>query len=84
MARRLSSACCWYLWGCAAVIIALSLALNVLGTLLIMYIWDRTTTDLPRALIIALSMLVDNAIVIVEECSSPVSKALRCWARLTV
>ncbi len=36
------------------------------------------------ALIIALSMLVDNAIVIVEGCSSPVSKALRCWARLTM
>lgn len=45
---------------------------------------DRTTTDLLGALIIALSMLVDNAIVIVEGCSSPVSKALRCWARLTM
>lgn len=31
----------------SGIIIALSLALNVLGTLLIMYIWDRTTTDLP-------------------------------------
>ena len=34
----------------SGIIIALSLALNVLGTLLIMYIWgDRTTTDLPRS-----------------------------------
>ncbi len=33
----------------SGIIIALSLALNVLGTLLIMYIWDRTTTDLSRS-----------------------------------
>ena len=33
-----ASACCWYLWG-AADYYCLSLALNVPGTLLIMYIW---------------------------------------------
>ncbi|ONG04922.1 MFS transporter [Klebsiella pneumoniae] len=48
-------------------IIALSLALNVLGTLLIMYIWGIELQRISLgALIIALSMLVDNAIVIVE------------------
>lgn len=51
----------------SGIIIALSLALNVLGTLLIMYL---AGIELQRislgALIIALSMLVDNAIVIVE------------------
>ena len=68
----------------SGIIIALSLALNVLGTLLIMYIWGSNYNGSPGALIIALSMLVDNAIVIVEGCSSPVSKALRYWARLTM
>lgn len=51
----------------SGIIIALSLALNVLGTLFIMYLWglelQRISTG---ALIIALSMLVDNAIVVVE------------------
>jgi multidrug efflux pump subunit AcrB len=48
-------------------IIALSLALNVLGTLLIMYLWGIELQRISLgALIIALSMLVDNAIVIVE------------------
>lgn len=51
----------------SGIIIAVSLALNVLGTLLIMYL---SGIELQRislgALIIALSMLVDNAIVVVE------------------
>lgn len=51
----------------SGVIIAASLAINVLGTLLIMYL---AGIELQRvslgALIIALSMLVDNAIVVVE------------------
>lgn len=43
------------------------LALNVLGTLLIMYLWGIELQRISLgALIIALSMLVDNAIVIVE------------------
>ncbi|PLO46742.1 MFS transporter, partial [Klebsiella pneumoniae] len=51
----------------SGIIIALSLALNVLGTLLIMYIWGIELQRISLgALIIALSMLVDNAIVIVE------------------
>lgn len=51
----------------SGVIIALSLALNVLGTLLIMYLWGIELQRISLgALIIALSMLVDNAIVIVE------------------
>ncbi len=50
----------------SGIIIALSLALNVLGTLLIMYIWGSNYNGSLGALIIALSMLVDNAIVIVE------------------
>lgn len=52
---------------CSGIIIALSLALNVLGTLLIMYLWGIELQRISLgALIIALSMLVDNAIVIVE------------------
>ncbi|MBS0055182.1 efflux RND transporter permease subunit [Yersinia sp. Marseille-Q3913] len=51
----------------SGVVIAISLALNVLGTLLIMWLFN---IELQRvslgALIIALSMLVDNAIVVVE------------------
>jgi multidrug efflux pump subunit AcrB len=51
----------------SGIIIALSLALNVLGTLLIMYLWGIELQRISLgALIIALSMLVDNAIVIVE------------------
>ncbi|MER3625451.1 efflux RND transporter permease subunit, partial [Klebsiella pneumoniae] len=51
----------------SGIIIALSLALNVLGTLLIMYIWGIELQRISLgALIIALSMLLDNAIVIVE------------------
>ena len=51
----------------SGVIIAASLALNVLGTLLIMYLWGIELQRISLgALIIALSMLVDNAIVIVE------------------
>jgi multidrug efflux pump subunit AcrB len=53
----------------SGIIIALSLALNVLGTLLIMYLWGIELQRISLgALIIALSMLVDNAIVIVEGC----------------
>lgn len=51
----------------SGIIIAFSLALNVLGTLLIMYLWGIELQRISLgALIIALSMLVDNAIVIVE------------------
>lgn len=51
----------------SGIIIAVSLALNVLGTLLIMYLWGIELQRISLgALIIALSMLVDNAIVIVE------------------
>lgn len=51
----------------SGIIIALSLALNVLGTLLIMYLCGIELQRISLgALIIALSMLVDNAIVIVE------------------
>lgn len=51
----------------SGIIIALSLALNVLGTLFIMYLWGLELQRISLgALIIALSMLVDNAIVIVE------------------
>ncbi|WP_226570584.1 efflux RND transporter permease subunit [Mangrovibacter yixingensis] len=51
----------------SGVIIAVSLALNVLGTLLIMYLCGIELQRISLgALIIALSMLVDNAIVIVE------------------
>lgn len=49
------------------IIIAFSLALNVLGTVLVMYLWGIELQRISLgALIIALSMLVDNAIVIVE------------------
>lgn len=58
-------------------VIAISLALNVLGTLLIMWLFN---IELQRvslgALIIALSMLVDNAIVVVEGWSLGVSAAI--------
>jgi multidrug efflux pump subunit AcrB len=51
----------------SGVVIAISLALNVLGTLFVMWLFN---IELQRvslgALIIALSMLVDNAIVVVE------------------
>ena len=51
----------------SGLIIAFSLALNVLGTLLIMYLWGIELQRISLgALIIALSMLVDNAIVVVE------------------
>ncbi|SQC91432.1 Efflux pump membrane transporter BepE [Cedecea neteri] len=51
----------------SGIIIAFSLALNVLGTLLIMYLWGIELQRISLgALIIALSMLVDNAIVIVD------------------
>jgi len=51
----------------SGIIIALSLALNVLGSLLIMYLCGIELQRISLgALIIALSMLVDNAIVIVE------------------
>lgn len=51
----------------SGIIIALSLALNVLGTLLIMYLLGIELQRISLgALIIALSMLVDNAIVVVE------------------
>ncbi|MBD5734939.1 efflux RND transporter permease subunit, partial [Citrobacter freundii] len=51
----------------SGIIIALSLALNVLGTLFIMYLWGLELQRISLgALIIALSMLVDNAIVVVE------------------
>ncbi|MDU6454010.1 MAG: efflux RND transporter permease subunit, partial [Enterobacter hormaechei] len=50
----------------SGIIIAFSLALNVLGTLLIMYLWGIELQRISLgALIIALSMLVDNAIVTV-------------------
>ena len=51
----------------SGIIIAVSLALNVLGTLLIMYLFGIELQRISLgALIIALSMLVDNAIVVVE------------------
>lgn len=51
----------------SGIIIALSLALNVLGTLFIMYLWGLELQRISLGvLIIALSMLVDNAIVVVE------------------
>lgn len=67
----------------SGIIIAISLALNVLGTLLIMYLWGIELQRISLgALIIALSMLVDNAIVIVEgvliarQQGSPLAAAL--------
>lgn len=67
----------------SGIIIALSLALNVLGTLLIMYLWGIELQRISLgALIIALSMLVDNAIVIVEGYSLPASRGRRCSRRL--
>ncbi|CNE73943.1 efflux RND transporter permease subunit [Yersinia nurmii] len=51
----------------SGIVIALSLALNVLGTLLIMWLFNIELQRISLgALIIALSMLVDNAIVVVE------------------
>ena len=51
----------------SGMIIAASLALNVLGTLLIMYLFKLELQRVSLgALIISLSMLVDNAIVVVE------------------
>lgn len=51
----------------SGVIIAASLAINVLGTLLIMYLLGIELQRISLgALVIALSMLVDNAIVVVE------------------
>lgn len=51
----------------SGVVIAISLALNVLGTLLIMWLFNIEPQRVSLgALIIALSMLVDNAIVVVE------------------
>jgi len=51
----------------SGIIIAVSLALNVLGTLLIMYLFGIELQRISLgALIIALSMLVDNAIVVVD------------------
>ncbi|WP_418163220.1 efflux RND transporter permease subunit [Pantoea vagans] len=51
----------------SGMVIAASLALNVLGTLLIMYLFKLELQRVSLgALIISLSMLVDNAIVVVE------------------
>ncbi|MCW6627677.1 efflux RND transporter permease subunit [Yersinia ruckeri] len=51
----------------SGIVIAISLALNVLGTLLIMWLFNIELQRISLgALIIALSMLVDNAIVVVE------------------
>ncbi|MEM6159417.1 efflux RND transporter permease subunit [Erwinia sp. P6884] len=72
----------------SGIIIAVSLALNVLGTLLIMYLWGIELQRISLgALIIALSMLVDNAIVVVEgvliarQQGSPMATALNLVIR---
>ena len=54
---------------CSGIIIALSLALNVLGTLLIIYLGDRVTADLPRGADHRPGMLGrDNATLLSKGC----------------
>lgn len=69
----------------SGLIIAFSLALNVLGTLLIMYLWGIELQRISLgALIIALSMLVDNAIVVVEGVLIARQQGSPCLTPLTL
>ncbi|AMG56298.1 efflux RND transporter permease subunit [Pantoea vagans] len=74
----------------SGMVIAASLALNVLGTLLIMYLFKLELQRVSLgALIISLSMLVDNAIVVVEgvkidhQRGHPLQQALSRMVRRT-
>ena len=74
----------------SGMVIAASLALNVLGTLLIMYLFKLELQRVSLgALIISLSMLVDNAIVVVEgvkidhQRGNPLQQAIARMVRRT-